>query len=45
MEFDGQKYPGVMMKLPSGFEEGPMVDYMPKMNKGWKWPAKKDILV
>ncbi|PSN45468.1 hypothetical protein C0J52_08648 [Blattella germanica] len=26
VEFDGQKYPGVVIKLPSGVQEGPKVD-------------------
>ncbi|PSN30553.1 hypothetical protein C0J52_27005, partial [Blattella germanica] len=43
VEFDGQKYPGVVKKLPSDVEEGPKVDCMLKMNNGWKLPAKKGI--
>ncbi|PSN35057.1 hypothetical protein C0J52_22842 [Blattella germanica] len=43
VEFDGHKYPGVVMILPSGVEEGPKVDCMLKMNKGWKLPAKKGM--
>ncbi|KAJ4446734.1 hypothetical protein ANN_13431 [Periplaneta americana] len=43
--YDGQQYPAVVKKLPSGEEEGPTVDCMTKSIKGWKWPAKEDMLV
>ncbi|KAG5896869.1 hypothetical protein JTB14_017683 [Gonioctena quinquepunctata] len=40
--FNGIKYPG---KIISISEEGPIVDYMEKGNKFWRWPEKKHSIL